>query len=53
MERLVEFATIIAAGAAGAAVAVLAIGGSLLLVLPAALIVGLVTLAVTGRRRRS
>lgn len=55
MGRTTELASIMGAGAAGAVMAVLAVGGSLLLVLPAALIVGLVTLVVGdhGRRHRA
>ena len=55
MERFVELASLVGAGAAGAAVAVMAVGGSLVLIVLSGLIVGLVTLVASGswRRRRS
>lgn len=44
MTRVTEVAAILGAGAAGAAGAVLLLGGSLLLILPAVAVVGVVTL---------
>lgn len=49
MARATEVAAIVGAGAAGAALAVLFIGGSLLLILPAVLVVGLVTIVASVR----
>lgn len=48
MARVTEVAAILGAGATGAAVAVLLLGGSLLLILPAVAVVGVVAL-VAGR----
>lgn len=52
MERFFELASIVGAGAAGAAVAVFAVGGSALLIALSGLIVGLVTLTASGSWRR-
>jgi hypothetical protein len=48
--RATEAAAIVGAGAAGAALAVLLIGGSLLLILPAVAVVGLITLVASVRQ---
>ncbi len=55
MDRYVELASIVGAGAAGAAVAVFAVGGSLTVIVLSASVVGVVTLAASGswQRRRS
>lgn len=50
MTRATEAIAILGAGAAGAALAVLVLGGSLLLVLPAVAVVGLVTLVASVRQ---
>ncbi len=47
--RTTEAVALVGAGAAGAALAVLLIGGSLLLILPAAAVVGLITLVASIR----
>jgi len=47
--RATEAIAILGAGAAGAALAVLVLGGSLLLVLPAVAVVGLITLVASVR----
>ncbi len=52
MARLTEMVSIVGAGAAGAAMAVVLIGGSLLLIRPAVAIVGVVTLTASGTRPR-
>jgi hypothetical protein len=51
--RATEAVAIVGAGAAGATLAVLLIGGSLLLILPAVVIVGLITLVASIRPDRS